>query len=128
MRLVAGIGCKRHATLADIEDALDGALSTSGLQLVALTALATSVEKAAEPAILSLAAKLGLPLMPIDLADMQSQTPGALSRSARVQSLKGVPSVAETAALAAAGPAARLLAPRCANKQATCAIARSDVP
>jgi cobalt-precorrin 5A hydrolase len=40
----------------------------------------------------------------------------------------GLPSVAETAALAAAGRKARLLVPRVATKEATCAIAVGEGP
>jgi cobalt-precorrin 5A hydrolase len=46
-----------------------------------------------------------------------------------VLALKGVPSVAEAAALAAGGPRSRLLAPRIAVGPATCALAVSgDTP
>ena len=54
---------------------------------------------------------------------MVRAAPGALTHSQRVLDLKGVPSVAETAALAAAGRGARLLAARVSNKEASCAIA-----
>jgi cobalt-precorrin 5A hydrolase len=47
----------------------------------------------------------------------------AATRSERVLALAGVPSVAEAAALAAGGPAARLIAPRIAVGSATCALA-----
>jgi cobalt-precorrin 5A hydrolase len=47
------------------------------------------------------------------------------TRSARVLALMGVPTVAEAAALAAAGPAARLLGPRLVVGAATCALAAS---
>jgi cobalt-precorrin 5A hydrolase len=46
-----------------------------------------------------------------------------LTVSARVAALRGVPSVAETAALVAAGRDARLLGPRVATSSAACAIA-----
>jgi cobalt-precorrin 5A hydrolase len=39
-----------------------------------------------------------------------------------------VPSVAEAAALAAAGPAARLIGPRLVIGSATCALAASETP
>ena len=45
------------------------------------------------------------------------------TRSERVLAITGVPSVAEAAALAAAGPGARLLVPRVAVGPATCALA-----
>jgi cobalt-precorrin 5A hydrolase len=48
------------------------------------------------------------------------------TRSARVLALIGVPSVAEAAALAAAGPSARLVSPRLVIGAATCALAASE--
>jgi cobalt-precorrin 5A hydrolase len=48
------------------------------------------------------------------------ETPSPLS-----ESLFGVPSVAEAAALAGAGPASVLIVPRIADGGATCAIARA---
>jgi cobalt-precorrin 5A hydrolase len=47
----------------------------------------------------------------------------AETHSERVIALKGVPSIAEAAALAAGGPSARLLAPRVVLGPATCALA-----
>jgi cobalt-precorrin 5A hydrolase len=47
----------------------------------------------------------------------------AQTRSPRVEALFGVPSVAETAALAGAGPGAVLILPRIARDDVTCAIA-----
>jgi cobalt-precorrin 5A hydrolase len=48
---------------------------------------------------------------------------GAQTRSLRVLALTGLPSVAEAAALAAAGPRARLIVPRVSAATATCALA-----
>ena len=48
--------------------------------------------------------------------------------SMRSLAAKGLPSVAETAALAAAGRSARLIVPRVATKEATCAIAIGKGP
>ena len=63
------------------------------------------------------------------LAEKLAQAGGrAITRSARVQSLLGVPSVAETAALAAAGPTSRLCGPRLAVGRVTCAIATDGEP
>jgi cobalt-precorrin 5A hydrolase len=48
---------------------------------------------------------------------------GARSCSSRIEDLYGLPSVAETAALAGAGQGATLLVPRRSCPTATCAIA-----
>ena len=52
----------------------------------------------------------------------------ASTRSERVLAVTGVPSLAEAAALAAAGPDARLLVRRVAVGPATCALAISGEP
>ena len=58
--------------------------------------------------------------------DLQAASERIATRSERVLALMGVPSVAEAAALAAAGPAARLISPRLVIGSATCALAASD--
>ena len=66
---------------------------------------------------------LGLPVVAVADAALRGQA--TLTQSGRVQALKGAGSVAEAAALAAAGPGARLRGPRAvsADGTATAAIA-----
>lgn len=87
-------------------------------------ALFTSVDKQSEPGIAAAAARLALPLVYLPRAALEAAAPGAQTRSERVVALFGVPSVAETAALAGAGPGATLIVPRMASGGATCAIAK----
>lgn len=114
--IVAGFGFSTRATPASLRDAL---AATGG----APDALATAADKAAQLA--PLAAELGLPLTPISAEDLTAQT--TLTHSAASHSARATGSVAEAAALAAAGPGARLLAPRAlsSDRLATCALARS---
>jgi cobalt-precorrin 5A hydrolase len=121
--IVAGIGCRRGATAAAIEQSIEEALSECGLERSQLRALATAAAKCDERGLREAAARLSLPLIPLAELDLIRAAPGALTRSQLVLDLKGVPSIAETAALAAAGRNARLLAPRVSNKEASCAIA-----
>jgi len=58
-------------------------------------------------------------------ADVKTAIDRTETRSERVLALAGVPSVAEAAALAAAGPASRLISPRLVVGAATCALAAS---
>jgi cobalt-precorrin 5A hydrolase len=58
-------------------------------------------------------------------AALKAAEPRALTRSERVVALTGLGSVAEAAALAGAGPVSRLVQPRIASANATCAIAVS---
>ncbi len=120
---VAGIGCRRGVAQAEVEAAIAAALARDGHPR--LDALATGEAKRGEPAIAAAAASLGLALLYPDIRDAAAVT---LTRSARVEALLGVPSLAEAAALAAAGPGATLLGPRLAVGRVTCAIAVGAPP
>jgi cobalt-precorrin 5A hydrolase len=121
--IVAGFGFRGAATAESLLDALDKA---RGPQAPAL--LATAEDKAAAPAFQALSARLGLPIHAVTLdALAQVETP---TRSATVRALRGSGSVAEAAALVAAGPGASLLGPRAvsADRMATCALATRILP
>ncbi len=82
---------------------------------------------AEEPGLRATAATLGLALTPLPEAALAAAAPACLTTSPRVQALTGLPSLAEAAALAAAGPGARLLGPRqSAGGLATCALATTE--
>lgn len=123
--IVAGVGCRRGAGAADVEAAIAAALAKAGIAAAELKAIATGSAKAAEPGIAAAAAKLGLGVMPIADAELKAAGARVVTRSDRVLALIGVPSLAEAAALAAAGPASRLIASRLVVGAATCALARS---
>ncbi len=129
---VAGLGFRRAAGTASLRAALDAALGaapdatldTAGA--TGLDALATAAEKADAPALRALAADLGLPIHAVAREDLAAQpTP---TRSDRVRAQWATGSLAEAAALAAAGPGARLIAPRSVSPDgmATAAIAETD--
>jgi cobalt-precorrin 5A hydrolase len=123
--IVAGIGCRKGTAAAAIEAAIAAALARAGLGVASLRAVATSVAKAGEPGIAAAAASIGVPLVLVAKDELAAAGARAATRSERVLALAGVPSVAEAAALAAGGPAARLIAPRIAVGPATCALADS---
>jgi cobalt-precorrin 5A hydrolase len=118
---IAGIGFRETAGIDSLRSALMSAGGTDGVM-----ALATAAEKAEAVVLVALAAELRLPIRAI--------TPGALAAvetatwSERVAARFGTGSLAEAAALAAVGPAARLLGPRAvsADGMATAAIAEGD--
>ncbi len=116
---IAGLGFRQTATEASLLDALLRAGGAAGL-----SALATAADKAHHPAPRALAESLGLPLRAVSLPEIAA-APAA--DSPRSPARYGGRSLAEAAALAAAGPGARLLAPRSASadRQATCAIAEA---
>jgi cobalt-precorrin 5A hydrolase len=124
--IVAGVGCRRGAAAPDIEAAIRAALTRAGIRAADLTAIATSAAKQAEPGIAAAAAKLGLSIKLIPERELKAVGERVATRSNRVLALFGVPSLAEAAALAAAGPAARLIAARLVVGAATCALAASE--
>lgn len=116
---VAGLGFRGAATFESLNDALERA----GGQV---DALATAEVKAMMPAVRVLAKALGLPLHSVSRTALGAQT--TLTQSAKVREKFGTGSVAEAAALAAAGPGARLLGARVVSGDglATAAIAVRD--
>ena len=123
--IVAGIGCRRGAGAPDIEAAIRTALARAGVTTADLKAIATGNAKAAEAGIAAAAAKLGISLILIPDDALKIAGARTVTRSQRVFALTGVPSLAEAAALAAAGPSSRLIASRLVFGAATCALARS---
>jgi cobalt-precorrin 5A hydrolase len=123
--IVAGIGCRTGAAAAEIEAAVTAALLRAGLLANALSLVATSAAKAGEPGIAAAASALGVPLVLVPQGELEAAGHRTTTTSARVIGGTGVPSLAEAAALAAGGPAARLIAARVALGGATCALAQT---
>jgi cobalt-precorrin 5A hydrolase len=124
--IVAGIGCRKGASETEVRVAIAAALDRAGLAGAAPDLVATAASKGGEPGIAAAAASLGVPLVLVPQNDLEAQAGRTMSRSERVVALKGVPSVAEAAALAAGGPAARLVTPRTSVGPATCALAVTE--
>ncbi len=116
---VAGLGFRGAATFESLNDALERAGGN-------VEVLATAEIKAGQPAVRILAKALGLPLLSISRARLGQEA--TLTHSVRVAEKFGTGSVAEAAALAAAGPGARLIGPRVVSGDglATAAIAERD--
>ncbi|MBP7243317.1 cobalamin biosynthesis protein [Amaricoccus sp.] len=118
---VAGIGCRRGATAEEVLAAIAAARARHGL--ARLDALAALDRKRGETGIAEAAARLGLPLL---IAEPAGDAPGMLTRSAASLAATGTGSASEAAALAAAGPGARLLGPRLVLGPVTCALAEGE--
>ena len=125
--IVVGVGCRRGTSAAEIETAIAAALAQAGLANHALDLLATAAFKGDEPGIVAAAAARGVDLILVAQPDLE-RAGGRATHSRRVAELTGVGSVAEAAALAAGGPAARLMVPRLVIGPATCALARAEAP
>jgi cobalt-precorrin 5A hydrolase len=125
--IVAGVGCRRGASASDIEAAIRATLLRANIAARALDSIATIAAKNAEIGIQAAAKKFGVPVVLISDADLQAAEPRTQTRSERVREITGVSSVAEAAALAAAGPSARLISSRLVIGAATCALAVSEL-
>lgn len=123
---VAGIGCRKGVAAADVLAAIDAALADSGLPRSALDALATVPLKRDEPALHAASATLGLPLLVPADSEIVAAAARTVTRSAASLAATGAPSASESAALAAAGPNARLLGARRIVGHVSCAIAVSE--
>jgi cobalt-precorrin 5A hydrolase len=121
--IVAGIGCKRGTSSEEIVRLISAVLATHDIARDKLDAIATETLKADEAGIADAAQHLSVRLVRCSLPDLDRMADKIVTSSARVQAIKGVPSVAEASALLAAGHHARLLGPRVAAANATCAIA-----
>lgn len=124
--IVAGVGCRRGTSAPAIEAAIRAALAQAGMAADALDAIATIAAKHDEAGVAAAAASLGVNVVLIPDAELEAVSGRTETKSERVRAAMGVPSVAEAAALAAAGPTARLLGPRLALGAATCALAASE--
>ena len=128
----AGIGCRKGCDVRDIVQAIGRALVAAGQRTCDLQALYAPDFKRNEPGLASAAEQLGKPLLFLPLAQLQAQAAHALSASEHTLSRFGVPSIAETAALAGAtqlgaAKVARLLVPRQLVGGASCALAIAEV-
>jgi cobalt-precorrin 5A hydrolase len=121
--IVAGIGCGRETSSEDIVGLISVALAYFGIAPENLTAIATETSKADQRGIAGAARSLSLPIVRCPIAELGRVADRVLTRSLRVQEIKGVPSIAEASALVAAGSNARLLGARLTANKVTCAIA-----
>ncbi|HEX4768696.1 MAG TPA: cobalamin biosynthesis protein [Lichenihabitans sp.] len=121
--IAVGLGFRKACEAATLVALVRRALDEAGPS-VRPVVLATVAEKD-RPALREAAAMLGLPVRILSKQAMADVEDRLTFRSERVRACLGIPSVAEAAALSAAGPGARLILPRIAVVDATCAVAAS---
>lgn len=122
--LVAGVGCRRGVAHEIIDAFVASVFAEHGLAMASLGCVATVTLKAREPGLLAFAGKRRVPLVAFPPADL-ARHPGIERPSARVRSLIGIASVAEPAAMRAAG-ADRLLIAKEVGPGVTVAVARRN--
>jgi cobalt-precorrin 5A hydrolase len=117
-----GIGCKKGCSAEAIIALVQRAMvevSCGG----APSALFTHEAKKGEAGLRHAAEALGLPLVFLDAEALGRASPRTATSSQRVLDLYGLPSIAEAAALAGAGPSSVLIVARLNNGEASCALA-----
>ncbi len=120
--LAVGIGLREGATAADIVTLVRETVARHqiGLHHIALFTLDSKINA---PSIHDAARELGTVITYLPLARLAAHKDETITRSAVVESRFGVGSICEAAALAGAGPGARLIAPRSTNARVACALA-----
>lgn len=121
--IVAGVGCRKGASAAEIEAAIAAALAHARVAANRLALIAAPAFKSGERGVLDAAIARGVPLVLVPQPELEAAGARTVTQSERVVALVGVPCVAEAAALAAGGAAARLIASRIVVGPATCALA-----
>jgi cobalt-precorrin 5A hydrolase len=116
-----GIGCRRGVSGAEIADLVRRALSEAGVD--GPVALFSTDRKADEKGLFDAAQLLNMPLVLVKEEALRAVAGAAATCSSRVEALFGLPSIAETAALAGAGSGAKLILPRLSAGGVTCAVA-----
>nr|WP_214650051.1 precorrin-3B C(17)-methyltransferase [Palleronia pontilimi] len=125
---VLGLGASRDCPVDEMAELVTRVLDEAQIAPGAV-ACVTSVDlKADEPAILAVAMRLGRELRLFTAAELEAETPRSATPSDVVFAEIGTHGVSENAALAGAGPDARLLVAKRKTAHATAALALSPVP
>lgn len=131
--IAVGVGCRKGCAANEIVRVIDRALDLAHKTRADAHALFAPDFKRSEPGLVLAAEQLHKPLLWLPVPELQAQAAHALSHSEQTLQRYGLPSIAETAALAGAvsfahGRAqARLLGPRSQLAAATCALATLDL-
>jgi len=120
--LVVGVGASTGAPTDEIAALVESALAGAGLARASVAEVATIDRRAGDPALTA----LGIPVRAFTAATL-SAVP-VPSPSPVVAAAVGTPSVAEAAALLAAGPGAELVVHKRASAHGTVAVARRRHP
>lgn len=123
-RLVIGLGFRDQASAQSIAEVLADVAAHAAMPGVA-SVLAVLEDKAAHPGLIAAAQATRLPIETVAAEAMRQADARVATRSERVEKERGVGSVCEAAALAVAGPGARLIVTRMvsADRNATAAAA-----
>ncbi len=123
-----GVGCERGCDPEELIGLVDTTLAEADLAAESVAVVVSLDLKADERAVLAVADHLERPARFFDAARLEAETPRLANPSDAVFRDVGCHGVAEAAALAAAGPAARLVVPKRKSTRATCSVALAPEP
>ena len=121
MTRIIGLGFRKVATTDEIAAAIRTIAGDPAGCAVAMPA-----DKADAPALMAALGRLRLTSIAVAEADLQAADAHIVTRSPRVEAMRGVGSVAEAAALAAAGEGGRLVRSRIVNDARTVTAALAE--
>ena len=124
--LAIGVGFRRRCTaeaLAALVGEARAHLAAGHPALADAPAVLATIAEKDRPALHAAAALLDLPVVVLPKAALSGTEDRVTVASEAARACFGIPSVAEAAALVAAGPGSRLLVARIAVADATCAVA-----
>jgi cobalt-precorrin 5A hydrolase len=121
--IAIGVGCRKGCPADAIETLVRQALSDASSSTA--LGLFTLIDKQDEAGLAEAAHRLGLGVTYLSRDALRDRADDTATQSPGAEKQFGVPSVAEAAALAGAGPASVLIVPRITQDVATCAIARA---
>jgi cobalt-precorrin 5A hydrolase len=119
--IVVGVGARGGTPAEDLRAAIGTVLDEAGIADGDVAVLATVEQRAADPAVREIALEKGWRLRALPAAELARQE--VPNPSVTVVQAIGTPSVAEAAALCAAGPGSRLIVPKRILRRVTVAIA-----
>jgi len=128
LRFALGLGCARGCSPDEMWDLVQECLRAANIAPQAIAAVVSLDLKADEPAMIDTAKRLGVPLRVFTAAELEAEAARLANPSEVVFAEVGCHGVAEGAALALAGPKARLVVEKHKTLNATCALARAQTP
>lgn len=126
--IAIGVGCERNTKPVELIRLVQGVIDAEGIARDSISGIYSLDLKADEPAMQELANWFGVPFRVFDAATLEAETPRMKHPSDVVFAEVGTHGVAEGAALAAAGPEAKLIVPKRKSDRATCAFALAPAP
>ncbi|MFV2001918.1 MAG: precorrin-3B C(17)-methyltransferase, partial [Paracoccaceae bacterium] len=123
-----GLGCVRGCAPDEMWALVTRALGECNIAPGAVAAVASLDLKANEPAVIEVAARLGVPFRLFSAVELEAEAVRLANPSDVVFAEVGCHGVAEGAALAAGGPDGVLVVAKRKSRNATCALVRCAVP